>query len=84
MPGRNLPEPPQPDRDPQHLAEERELARSAKLAGLAVQRATDLARLVGGKPDGSTLDQLDHLASTLKAGGSARPSGPATPTCWTS
>lgn len=34
MPGRIVPEPPQPDRDPEHLAEERELARSAKLAGL--------------------------------------------------
>jgi hypothetical protein len=39
MPGRIAPEPRQPDRDPEHLAEERELARSARLAGLAVQRA---------------------------------------------
>ncbi len=70
MPGRIVPEPPQPDDDPEHLAEERELARSAQLAGLAVQRAADLGRLVGGqKPDGYTLDQLDHLASTLKGWG---------------
>src|SRR6266699_7233589 len=70
MPGRIVPEPPQPDRDPEQLAEERELARSARLAGLAVQRTTDLGRLLGGqKPDGYTLDQLDHLASTLKGWG---------------
>jgi hypothetical protein len=70
MPGRIVPEPPQPDDDPEHLAEAGELARSAHLAGLAVQRAADLGRLVGGqKPDGYTLDQLDHLASTLKGWG---------------
>ena len=72
MPGRIIPEPPEPNRDPEHLAEERELARSAHLAGLALQRVTDLARLVGGKPDGYTLDQLDHLdhlADTLKGWG---------------
>ena len=51
MPGRSIPEPPPPDDDPERLAEERELARSARLAGLAVQRTTDLARLIGGKPD---------------------------------
>src|SRR6266700_2998890 len=67
MPVRIIPEPPQPDRDPEQLAEERELARSARLAGLAVQRTTDLGRLLGGqKPDGYTLDQL---ASTLKGWG---------------
>jgi hypothetical protein len=65
MPGRIIPEPPEPNRDPERVAEERELARSAHLAGLALQRTADLARLVGGKPDGYTLDQLDHLASTL-------------------
>jgi hypothetical protein len=54
------------DREPEHLAHQRELARSAHLAGLAIQRVTELARLVGGKPDHYTLDQLDHLASTLK------------------
>ncbi len=69
MPGRIVPEPPEPNRDPERLAEERELVRSAYLAGLAVQRATDLARLVGGKPDGYALDQLDHLADTLKGWG---------------
>ncbi len=69
MPGRIIPEPPEPNRDPERLAEERELARSAHLAGLALQRVTDLARLVGGKPDGYTLDQLDHLADTLKGWG---------------
>jgi hypothetical protein len=68
MPERSIPEPPQPD--PERLAEERELARSAHLAGLAVQRAADLGRLLGGqKPDGYTLDQLDHLADTLKGWG---------------
>jgi hypothetical protein len=35
-----------------------------------VQRAADLGRLLGGqKPDGYTLDQLDHLADTLKGWG---------------
>jgi hypothetical protein len=33
MPGRIAPEPPQPNRDPEHLAEQRELAHSAHLAG---------------------------------------------------
>jgi hypothetical protein len=70
MPGRIVPEPPQPNDDPERLAEERELARSARLAGLAVQRAADLGRLLGGqRPDGYTLDQLDHLASTLQGWG---------------
>ncbi len=70
MPGRIVPEPPQPNDDPERLAEARELARSAHLAGLAVQRAADLGRLLGGqKPDGYTLDQLDHLARTLKGWG---------------
>jgi len=36
---------------------------------VAVQRAADLGRLLGGKPDGYTLDQLDHLADTLKGWG---------------
>ena len=36
---------------------------------MAVQRAADLGRLLGGKPDGYTLDQLDHLADTLKGWG---------------
>ncbi len=68
MADRIIPEP--AGRDPERLAEERELARSAHLAGLAVQRATDLGRLLGGqKPDGYTLDQLDHLANTLKGWG---------------
>jgi hypothetical protein len=68
MADRSIPEPPQPD--PERLAEERKLARSARLAGLAVQRAADLGRLLGGqKPDGYTLDQLDHLADTLKGWG---------------
>ena len=67
---RIVPEPPEPNRDPERLAEERELARSARPAGLAVQRAADLGRLLGGqKPDGYTLDQLDHLADTLKGWG---------------
>ena len=68
MTDRIIPEP--AGRDPERLAEMRELARSAHLAGLAVQRATDLGRLLGGqKPDGYTLDQLDHLATTLKGWG---------------
>jgi hypothetical protein len=68
MPERSIPEPSQPD--PERLAEEREFARSARLAGVAVQRAADLGRLLGGqKPDGYTLDQLDHLAETLKGWG---------------
>ncbi len=66
MAGRIVPEPPQPNHDPERLAEERELARSAHLAGLAVQRAADLGRLLGGQqPDHSTLDQLDHLADPI-------------------
>jgi len=70
VPDRVVPEPPRPDRDPERLAEARELARSAHLAGLAVQRAADLGRLLGGqKPDGYTLDQLDHLARTLQGWG---------------
>lgn len=70
MPGRIIPGPPPPDDDPERLAEQRELARSAKLAGLAEHRAADLGRLLGGqKPDGYTLDQLDHLADTLKGWG---------------
>jgi hypothetical protein len=67
---RIIPEPAERDPDSERLAEERELARSAHLAGLAVQRAADLGRLLGGqKPDGYTLDQLDHLATTLKGWG---------------
>ncbi len=66
MAGRIVPEPPQPNHDPERLAEERELARSAHLAGLAVQRAADLGRLLGGQqPDHYTLDQLDHLADPI-------------------
>jgi hypothetical protein len=35
-----------------------------------MHRAADLGRLLGGqKPDGYTLGQLDHLASTLKGWG---------------
>jgi hypothetical protein len=66
MPGRSVPEPPQPDRDTSTWPNSAANPRSAKLAGLAVQRAADLGRLLGGQqPDGYTLDQLDHLASTL-------------------
>jgi hypothetical protein len=46
MADRIIPEP--AGRDPERVAEERELARSAHLAGLAVQRATDLGRLLVG------------------------------------
>ena len=35
MPGRIIPEPPEPNREPEHLAEERELARSASPAWLS-------------------------------------------------
>jgi hypothetical protein len=37
MPRRIVREPPQPNHDPERLAEERELARSARLAGLMLR-----------------------------------------------
>jgi hypothetical protein len=84
MPGRIIPEPPPPDDDPEHLAEERELARSAHLAGLAVQRTTtwpawSVASLTATPSTSSTTSP-----APFEGGGSAPPLGPGIPTCWPS
>jgi hypothetical protein len=60
---RRIPEPPEPS--PDEVAGQRALAETIHEAAVVLRRAVDLARLVGGKPDGYTLDQMTHVADTL-------------------
>jgi hypothetical protein len=64
MSARQIPEPPPPP-TPDEIAERRALAEAIHEASVTLRRALDLARLVGGKPDGYTLDQMTHVADTL-------------------
>ncbi len=63
------PPPPEPEPTADEIAERRALASAAREAGVALARAVDLAKLVGGKPDGYTVDELAALAATLRGWG---------------
>jgi hypothetical protein len=49
-----------------HRSEQSHLAAEAHHAGAALARLADLARILGEKPDGYILDNLEELGATLR------------------
>jgi hypothetical protein len=49
-----------------HRSEQSHLAAEAHHAGAALARLVDLARILGEKPDGYSLDDLEELGATLR------------------
>jgi hypothetical protein len=50
----------------QHHSEQSHLAAETHLAGAALARLAELARILGEKPDGYSLDDLEQLGATLR------------------